>query len=369
MLEARHVVNPHERAAVLNWEGFNTAVALMRSRRELSARDASPPLRWCTLPPWLMWSSWCRPSASLTSWQYPARHPCWGGKSPWSIVVSLVAPRTSAVVVASTRVDSGRFSALDKDLSDTEVDEGGGEAPRLSANVRESTVNESSNFEVIATSDAEGPTFGRRRLVVSQQEVAPTVMDVPPVVSGESHEPSEVESDVESIRCSTRTTLLTNVDMPIVDLMIGAAARAALQDLDDVDLEAEFCTRACVMKSPPAFLRCHHRSAMRFALSEADRAHDPVGASRAWKLFLLLPRLLLHRPARGNNIPKCRLKDRFSARGWPLGWFAPSESREFRPVGSFVSQTAGDDDIQRRADRAKALIQFGELSSWDKCNP
>ena len=202
------------------------------------------------------------------------RRPCWGGKSPWSIVVSLVAPRTSAVVVASTQVDSGRFSALDKDLSDTEVDEGGGEAPRLSANVRESTVNESSNFEVIAMSDAEGPTFGRRRLVVSQQEVPPTVMDVPSVVSGESHEPSEVESDVESIRCSTRTTLLTNVDMPIVDLMIGVAA---LQDLDDVDLEAEFCTRACVMKSALGFLA---NSGCCTLDSESPSAQHPCSRTR-----------------------------------------------------------------------------------------
>ena len=38
-------------------------------------------------------------------------------------------------------------------------------------------------------------------------------------------------------------------EMPIVDLSFGAAARAALQGLDDVDLEAEFCSRACVMKS------------------------------------------------------------------------------------------------------------------------
>ena len=86
---------------------------------------------------------------------------------------------------------------LDEDLSDTEVDEGGGEALSLPANV------ESSNFgrvpsEVIAMSDAEGPTVGRRLVLVSQQEDAPTVMDLPFVVSGESHAPSEAESDVES---------------------------------------------------------------------------------------------------------------------------------------------------------------------------
>ena len=54
---------------------------------------------------------------------------------------------------------------------------------------------------------------------------------------------------------------------------------------------------------------------MRVALREADRARDSrdiVGQTRAWKLFLLLPRLLLHRPPRGGLVPKSRLLERFS---------------------------------------------------------
>ena len=51
-----------------------------------------------------------------------------------------------------------------------------------------------------------------------------------------------------------------------VTLQFGAAARAALAGLDRVDLEAEFTTRACVMKSPPAFVKGQYRAAMRFAL-------------------------------------------------------------------------------------------------------
>ena len=59
------------------------------------------------------------------------------------------------------------------------------------------------------------------------------------------------------------------------------------------------------MQCPPAFF-----------LIEADRsreASDIVALSRAWKLFLLLPRLLLHRPPRGGDIPKCRF-----SRGSPM---------------------------------------------------
>ena len=54
---------------------------------------------------------------------------------------------------------------------------------------------------------------------------------------------------------------------------------------------------------------------MRFALQEAQRAReqrDEVGSTRAWKLFLLLPRLLMHRPPRGGLIPKCQLQERFT---------------------------------------------------------
>ena len=55
---------------------------------------------------------------------------------------------------------------------------------------------------------------------------------------------------------------------------------------DDVDLESEFLDRACVMKSPPIFLRGMYRCAMRFVLTEADRCRevgDQVGLTRAWK--------------------------------------------------------------------------------------
>ena len=125
------------------------------------------------------------------------------------------------------------------------------------------------------------------------------------------------------------------------------------------------------MKSPPAFLRGHYRSAMCFALSESDRArdrNDPVGAIRAWQLFLLLPRLLLLHPERG------RQHSEVSFEGSPLCFCD-------RPVGAVSStrvgrvqnsvqfrladerRRAGGDDIQRRAERAEALVQLGEMSS------
>ena len=57
-----------------------------------------------------------------------------------------------------------------------------------------------------------------------------------------------------------------------------------------------------------------YRSAMRVALAEIDQGRseeDVTRSSRGWKLFLLLPRLLLHKPPRGGLVPKKQLQHRF----------------------------------------------------------
>ena len=46
--------------------------------------------------------------------------------------------------------------------------------------------------------------------------------------------------------------------------------------------------------------------------TEAREQHDEMGSTKAWKLFLLLPRLLFHRPPRGGLIPKGQLQERFT---------------------------------------------------------
>ena len=92
--------------------------------------------------------------------------------------------------------------------------------------------------------------------------------------------------------------------------------RAAFEFLDTVDLRATFSRRACAMKTTPHFLRGPFRNALRLAMEEAVRAGD-VHQNRGWKLFLLLPRLLLHRPPRGGKVHRSKLVERFDdfARG------------------------------------------------------
>ena len=49
------------------------------------------------------------------------------------------------------------------------------------------------------------------------------------------------------------------------------------------------------MRSPPAFLKGMHKSAIRVALTEFQQAgRDETRRCRAWKLFLLIPRMLIH---------------------------------------------------------------------------
>ena len=145
---------------------------------------------------------------------------------------------------------------------------------------------------------------------------------------------------------------------------------ASFEWLASVDLESVFSQRACVMKAVPGFMRGAYRSAMRLALAEIDegRAHNMnMRMSRGWKLFLLLPRLLLFRPPRGGKIPKAQLHRRFEA-------FARGEWATLMDCGQECTsrgaqacsrrrRRANHDDQESRAARAEALVQMGELSS------
>ena len=168
--------------------------------------------------------------------------------------------------VAPTHVNSGWFSALDEDLGDTEVDEGGD-----TANFRESTVNESPRVPATNVMSDEGPVGRRRLVLVSQQEVAPTVMDAPSAVSRESNVesiPVDSESDTTSLpgNAILDQDAFTPVVEPLGSLVFSAETRAAMSFFDTCEVESEFLDRACVMKSPPALLKGAYRSTMRFCI-------------------------------------------------------------------------------------------------------
>ena len=91
------------------------------------------------------------------------------------------------------------------------------------------------------------------------------------------------------------------------DIEASRVLREALDSFDVVDISGVMRSRAIVVKNPPHFLRGAFRSVLRFALREANAAtaaQNERHQRSAWKLFLMAPRMLLFRKARGGLIPK-----------------------------------------------------------------
>ena len=100
-------------------------------------------------------------------------------------------------------------------------------------------------------------------------------------------------------------------------LQIGVPNREVLglglRRLDEIDLVEQFQRRPVIMRSVPVVMKGSFKAAMRLAIDEvADgvAAHDEDKQERGWKLFLLLPRMLLQRPPRGGLVPKSKLQER-----------------------------------------------------------
>ena len=107
------------------------------------------------------------------------------------------------------------------------------------------------------------------------------------------------------------------VDVPEPALQIGVPNREALglglRRLDEIDLVEQFQRRPVIMRSVPVVMSGSFKAAMRLAIDEvADgvAVHDEAKQERGWKLFLLLPRMLLQRPSRGGLVPKSKLVER-----------------------------------------------------------
>ena len=160
---------------------------------------------------------------------------------------------------------------------------------------------------------------------------------------------------------------------PPVPLIVAPVERfnRSFEWLAGVDLEGVFSQRPSLMMSVPGFMRGAYRSAMRVALTEIDQGRsdgDSSRSSRGWKLFLLLPRLLLHKLPRGGQVPKKQLQRRFESftdGDWAhlLATSIDCASRAAQS-SSRRSRRRDPDNLEARAARAEALTQMGELSRW-----
>ena len=164
-------------------------------------------------------------------------------------------------------------------------------------------------------------------------------------------------------------------DVPVPDtvwdeLFVDPATRAGIASLDRAHLASLFKSRASVTKSPPKFLRGAHSSAIRVASTEADfgcAAGDEVRVTRAWKLFPLLPRVLLHKSVCGGLIPNGKLKERFnlfSQGRWEDLIIASQQcDADALKVSSRRRRTQQGDSVEKRADRVQTW------SRWVRCRP
>ena len=154
------------------------------------------------------------------------------------------------------------------------------------------------------------PVHGRRVVLVPEPSGSPQSMegmvvddvDEDSVAAISQFDMTVADSEDKDLHsfptASPRHRLLGNSDTESL-----ADGVCTFLSLDAVDLHTIFTKRAAMMKAISRFLRGSFRNAMRVALDEALQTNE-VRRTRGWKLFLLLPRMLLHRPGRGGNFQK-----------------------------------------------------------------
>ena len=133
---------------------------------------------------------------------------------------------------------------------------------------------------------------------------------------------------------------------------------AAWRALDDVDLATEFRHPVATLQDVPGFLRSALRAALVQALRQvraahdAPRAGDPAACARAWKLFVLAPRMLLARVGQKGPEGRQALLDRVVAfqRG---DWLALLRAARGSAANS-RAVAGGEADDERRSARGKS---------------
>ena len=137
-----------------------------------------------------------------------------------------------------------------------------------------------------------------------------------------------------------------------------------------VDLSRVFARREAVMKGVPRILWGSFHIALKLALEElaaGSVANDRLRQERGWKLFLVLPRMLLHRPPRGGLLGKDKLLDRFqkfSAGQWADLLRASENCSKQAVVASRRRGRRQESGLDKRVSRALHLVQLGELQ-WE----
>ena len=86
---------------------------------------------------------------------------------------------------------------------------------------------------------------------------------------------------------------------------------------------------------------------------------------RGWKLFFMLPRMLLQKPGKGGLVPKSKLQERFAqfADGRWMDFIVQWEAAVAASNAKARRTRRCPDSLEGRAERARAMAALGELSS------
>lgn len=137
----------------------------------------------------------------------------------------------------------------------------------------------------------------------------------------------------------------------------------ALHQLDDVNIVEALRHKVFMFTTPPPFLRGRVRAALHFALEMICTARTELESTRAWKLWLPLPRMLLHRPQGTRTIPKPEWRERIAAfqqGNWPELLAA---AHACAPQDTHADGRTATTNNERRLERARHLVHQGELSA------
>ena len=190
--------------------------------------------------------------------------------------------------------------------------------------------------------------------------------DEHPVESVASKDPVE-EDDRDSVASGIGSVESVEEEAMPFRLPGLRVTEAVFRGLDAENLVNEFSQRTCVMHTVPRFLRGPFRRTLHVGLeeiSEGHRANHARRQERGWKLFLLLPRMLLHRPPRGGLISRTKLVVRFEMflKGESTGLIKASEVCAHQ-------QRVPDDAKGRDQDWIIESPELKRWSIWASCPP
>ena len=152
--------------------------------------------------------------------------------------------------------------------------------------------------------------------------------------------------------------------------LIGAAQarQSSVESVDQVVLADISKIQGLVVKLGPKFVTGPFRMACRVAFDHhaiSLACRGTLGQVRAWKLFMMLPRMFLSRPPRGGEVPKLQNSFVIPVSSGERAQLVEANLEFSHFEAQFATRRRRrehKDELSRRADRALRLVQLGELS-------